>query len=96
MKVVDGALANIEVDAELRDLAKDLRYVATLIEKGEVNAVALAWTGDCKEGDKEYQDGVGTTWTCVNGNAHALVGALSQIQFELQMEIFQNPIDDEE
>lgn len=96
MKVVDGALANIEVDADLRDLAKDLRYVASLIEKGEVNAVALAWTGNCKEGEKEFKDGVGTTWTCVGGNAHTLVGALSQIQFELQMEIFHEPLEDEE
>jgi len=87
MKLVEGALANVDVDPDLRDLAKDLRYVASLIEKGEVTGVALTWTGKQVQDGKEYKDGVGLTWTLVGGSMFALSGGVSQLQFEIQNEI---------
>lgn len=87
MKLVEGSLANVDVDPDLRDLAKDLRFVASLIEKGEVSGVALTWVGKQIQDGKEFKDGVGLTWTMVGGNMFALSGGVSQLQHEIQSEI---------
>jgi hypothetical protein len=88
MKLVGGG-NNADVHEDLRDMAKDLRYIATLIEQGKVNAVALVFTGTDKEEDERgmLDDGVCINWLCRGGSAYTVSGALSQLQHEIHHDI---------
>ena len=88
MKVVDGDFkASVEVDEELREMAKDLRYVANLIEKGEANSIAIVWTGRPPEGSGPHAgDGICISWSCIGGNLYTLAGGVSQLLHEIHAE----------
>lgn len=88
MKLVEGGISSVDVHEDLRDLAKDLRYIASLIEKGEVNAVACIWTGqNVDEKGIKHKDGTGVTWGCVGGNAYTLLGSVAQVQHEIHLSL---------
>ena len=81
----------IDLPEDMRNLVKDLRFLANKVETGQMVGVAVAYI----DLDETGRTGMGNTWAA-SAHTYALLGAVSQLTFEFQAELYERAIEAEE